>query len=81
MISAEMIEDLFERTRRLRKERRVTWDIDDVCRWSYFFVDSSAEKLVDAGHQLEGAGYEFIGLLEPARANSVDWPKIENTTE
>jgi Regulator of ribonuclease activity B len=65
MISVEMIEDLFERTRRLRKDGRVKWDIDDVCRWSYFFVDSSPEKLLAAGHQLEGAGYEIIGLLEP----------------
>ena len=65
MISTELIEDLFERTRLLRKEGKVAWDIDDVCRWSFFFVDASVEKLVDAGRQLERAGYEFVGLLEP----------------
>jgi hypothetical protein len=65
MISQEMIEDLFVRTRQLRMEGRVAWDIDDVCRWSYFFVDSSKEKLLDAARELERAGYEPIGFLEP----------------
>lgn len=65
MISPEMIEDLFERTRQLRREGQVAWDIDAVCRWSYFFVDSSREKLVKAGRELEEAGYEPIGFLEP----------------
>src|SRR5262245_14141215 len=65
MITREMIEDLFERTRRLRSEGRVKWNIDDVCRWSFFFIDSSRERLIDAGQKLEGTGYEFVGLLEP----------------
>jgi hypothetical protein len=66
MITREMIEDLFARTRRLRTEGRVKWDIDEVCRWSFFFIDGSREKLIDAGRELEGMGYEFVGLLEPS---------------
>lgn len=41
------------------------WDIDDVCRWSFFFVDADRERLIKAGEELERAGYEFVGLLEP----------------
>ena len=66
MITREMIEDLFERTRRLRAEGKVKWNIDDACRWSFFFIDGSREKLIAAGQELEGIGYEFVGLLEPS---------------
>ena len=65
MITQEMIEGLFERMRRLHAEGRVSWDIDNVCRWSYFFVDSSRDQLIASGKFLEGKGYEIVGLLEP----------------
>ena len=60
-----MIEDLFANTRKLRQEGRAKWDIDGVCRWSFFFVDADRERLVRAGEALERAGYELVGLLEP----------------
>ena len=65
MITREMLEDFFENTRQLKADGRLDWDIDGECRWSFFFVDSSREKLIAAGQHVEGLGYEFIGLLEP----------------
>ena len=65
MITQKMIEGLFERMRRLRAGGRVPWNIDDVCRWSYFFVDSSRDQLIASGKFMKGRGYEIVGLLEP----------------
>lgn len=65
MITEEMLTELFERTRRLRREGKAAWDIDDICRWSFFFVDTSREKLVRAADELAQVDYEVIGLLEP----------------
>jgi hypothetical protein len=69
MITREQIEDLFEHTRRLRGEGRVDWDIDGVCRWSYYFVDSSKKKLLDFGERLHQLGYERVGLREPSHGD------------
>lgn len=66
MISREQIEELFQRTRKLHREGRASWDIDGTCRWSYFFVDSSRDKLTRLGKHLEGLAYEFVGFLEPS---------------
>lgn len=65
MISRDMIENLFARTRSLRAEGRVSWDVDATCRWSFFFVDSDREKLLSAAQYLEARGYEFMGTLDP----------------
>ena len=65
MISRDQVEDLFERTRSLHKARRASWDIDGICRWSFFFIDSSREKLAQLGRHLEQLGYEVVGFLEP----------------
>jgi Regulator of ribonuclease activity B len=74
MISREMIVDLFESTRGLRTDGRVSWSIDDPCRWSFFFLDKSREKLIAAGEELEARGYEFVGLLEPGPDEEADAP-------
>ncbi len=66
MITQEMLEDLFKNTRKLKAEGRIDWDIDHECRWSFFFVDTSRDKLVAAGRHLEAGGYESVGLLEPS---------------
>lgn len=60
-----MLEELFVATRTARREGYVTWDIDDACRWSFFFVDEDRERLIAAGDALARAGYEAVGLLEP----------------
>ena len=65
MITEEAIRDLFERTRFLRDTGRAKWDIDDICRWSFFFVDTSREKLLRAADELAALGYEVVGMLEP----------------
>jgi hypothetical protein len=66
MITEEMLTDLFDRTRTLRREGKAKWDIDDVCRWSFFFLDSSRDKLIQAAVELEKLDYEIIGFLEPS---------------
>jgi hypothetical protein len=66
MITRETIEDFFDNTRNLRDEGRAQFNIDSVCRWSFFFVDSNKEKLIRVGMYLGDAGYEVIGFLEPA---------------
>jgi hypothetical protein len=66
MITRDQIEGLFEHTRRLRQDGRVDWDIDGLCRWTYFFVDASKAKLLRLGEQLQRLGYERVGLLEPS---------------
>ena len=65
MITKEQLEDLFQRTRNLHKEGRASWDIDRVCRWSFFFVDRDREKLIRLGKHLEQLQFEFVGFLEP----------------
>lgn len=65
MITKETLQDFFENTRNLRDEGKAPFDIDDVCRWSYFFVDSDREKLNQVGVFLEDRGYEIVGFLEP----------------
>jgi len=65
VITREQVEGLFEHTRQLRREGRVDWDIDGMCRWSYFFADSSEEKLVRLGEHLRPKGYQLVGLLKP----------------
>ena len=66
MITRDQIEGLFEHTRRLRLEGRVEWDIDGLCRWSYYFVDVSKAKLLKLGEHLHKLGYERVGLREPS---------------
>ena len=65
MITKEILQGFFENTRNLRDEGKTPFDIDDVCRWSYFFVDSDREKLTRVGQFLEDKGYEVVGFLEP----------------
>ena len=66
MITREALESFFEDTRQLREDGKAKWDIDDVCRWSFFFVDADREKLLRAARELESQGYENHGLLDPS---------------
>jgi Regulator of ribonuclease activity B len=65
VITRDQIQGLFDHTRRLRREGRVDWDIDGLCRWTYFFVDDSREKLQKLGETLKRLGYERVGLMDP----------------
>ncbi len=64
-----MIEELFANLRQLKRDGQVAWDVDGVCRWSFFFIDEDRDRLVRAGEALARAGYEFVGLLEPDGAD------------
>jgi hypothetical protein len=66
MITKETLQDFFDHTRNLRDEGKAPFDIDDICRWSYFFVDTDRDKLTQIGLLLEDNGYEIIGFLEPS---------------
>lgn len=65
MITREQITEMFESSRRLKREGRAPFDIDQVCRWSYFVIDADRDKLTQAGRRLEQQGYEVIGFLDP----------------
>jgi len=41
------------------------WNIDDECRWSYFFIDRDREKLLPIAAHLAPSAYEFVGTLGP----------------
>jgi hypothetical protein len=64
MITRDQVESLFEHTRQLRREGRIDWDIDGVCLWTYFFVDSSRARLTRLGEHLLQHGYENAGVLD-----------------
>ncbi len=66
MITREQLIDFFDQTRQLKQDGRARFDIDGVCRWSYFLIDTDREKLTKAGRIMEQQGYEVIGFLEPA---------------
>jgi hypothetical protein len=65
MITRETIFNFFDYTRQLKRDGRTHYDIDQICRWSYFLIDADREKLTKAGRHLEQHGYEVVGLLEP----------------
>jgi len=66
MITRETIIDFFDRTRQLKREGRAQFDIDQVCRWSFLFIDPDREKLTRAGRFVEQQGYKVVGFLEPS---------------
>jgi hypothetical protein len=59
MIPRKLLQEMFENCRKVD-----TFDINAECRWSYFFTDVDADKLLSAGEELERRGYALIGLLE-----------------
>jgi hypothetical protein len=60
---------LLRDTRRLRHNGKVHFDVDGVCRWSFFFVDPSRSKLEPLVGHLQQLGYEVKGFLEPDSSN------------
>jgi hypothetical protein len=65
VITKEQVQGLFEHTRDLLRDGEIDWDITGVCLWSYFFVDTSKERLQQAAEHLARQGYEVMGILEP----------------
>jgi len=66
MITYERLVGFFDYTRQLKSEGQANYDIDQLCRWSYFFIDSNRDKLVQAGRHVETLGYEVVGFLDPS---------------
>lgn len=64
LITKAMVEEFFQETRQFTEDGQATFSIDEVCRWSYYFGDTSEEKLTRLGSFLESEGYEPIGFLE-----------------
>jgi hypothetical protein len=86
MIRREGLVGLFKHSRQLRDEGKAPFDVDDVCRWSYFFMDSDREKLIAVAEYLETQGYEFKYIFgdtpddEPANEDDDDdtlWVRID----
>ena len=65
MITRQQIVDFFDHTRQLKRDGKAHFDIDRVCRWSFFLIDTDREKLARAGKHLERHGYEVVGFLDP----------------
>jgi hypothetical protein len=69
MIGRDTLVSFFADTRRLREDGKAHFDIDDTCRWSYFFVDLSRSKLEPLAGHMQQLGYEVRGYLEPDLAS------------
>ncbi len=65
MISRKSIQLLFTEAKRLYSEGQVPYRIEEQCRWSYFFLDASKDKLERAQADLETLGYEAIEISDP----------------
>ena len=66
MISLERLVSFFEETRKMKSDGQARFDIDQLCRWSYFMIDADREKLTKAGRFLETRGFDVVGFLEPS---------------
>lgn len=65
MISLRQLEEFFGSTRQTRDSGLCSWDIDGLCRWSYFFVDIDRSKLLPVAEHMELEGFEVVGILDP----------------
>jgi len=46
------------------------WDLEGEMLYSYYFVDTDADKLEELGIELEEKGYEFLGIFELGEEDS-----------
>lgn len=63
-ITLEQITDFFNETRELNQLDKAGWNIDDQCRWSYYFLDTDQDKLVALAKHFEAKGYEVVDIDE-----------------
>jgi hypothetical protein len=69
MITQDTLEEFFTRTRALYEQGKSQFEIDQICRWSFFFVDRSPTKLEPVVKHLESLGYEIQGIIESGEAD------------
>lgn len=65
IIARDQLERFFSDTRELYRTGKAKFNIDDVCQWSYFFVDPRRDAFVGLAAHLETSGYRNVGLLNP----------------
>ncbi|RXR03478.1 ribonuclease E inhibitor RraB [Pseudoxanthomonas composti] len=65
MISVEALKEFFSDIRQKNADAGAAWSIDDVCRWSFFFVDEDDQKLTPVAKHMESLGYTTIDVTEP----------------
>lgn len=65
MITVEMMHTFFSDTRQKNIEAGKDWSIDEVCRWSFFFVDEDGSALLPVARHMEALGYTVVGVTEP----------------
>lgn len=65
MITVEMMQAFFSDTRQKNMEAGKDWSIDEVCRWSFFFVDEDGSALLPVARHMESLGYTVVGITEP----------------
>lgn len=92
MISRDDLQRYFIQCRNDRATGTAHFDVDEVCRWSYFFVDTERSNLTRLGLHLEDNGYQIMGFLGPAeddpdpralylRADRVEKHTVESLNE
>ena len=66
MITKEDLNEFFLTHRAAHHSGEANFDIDGVCRWSYFFSDTDKANLTRIGLHLEDNGYQIRGFLGAA---------------
>lgn len=61
----EGIREIFETA-----AREDGWNLEGVMLYSYYFVDTDADKLEQLGLEFEEKGYDFIGIFELGEEDS-----------
>ena len=65
IIPRDTLEEFFSDTRALLRNGRANFNVDEVCLWSFFFVDSSPDAFSSLAAHLEACGYFNVGVLVP----------------
>ena len=65
VITRDTLQDFFDDTRGLYARGKARFNVDETCRWSFFFVDPNRSKLDPVADHLGSIGYEVRGFLEP----------------
>ena len=92
MIRKDDLQQFFTQCRKNRADGTANFDVDDVCRWSYFFEDTEKSNLTRLGLHLEDNGYQIMGFLAAAendpdprtlylRADRVEKHTVESLNE
>jgi hypothetical protein len=62
IIPRETLEEFFADTREQFRKGDAAFNIDEVCLWSFYFVDPSRDVFGPLAAHLEAAGYAIMGV-------------------